>query len=470
MNPPTAIELIAWHANGSVQSIALEANQALLVGKSSNCGLRLRGHDLSDIHCRIGFDGGQLWVQDWMSATGTKVNGEPVTSKVQVGHGAIVEVGSYKIQLAKSKDVVSNAIHETPSGTKFPTVPVDKKSSPGDVRQHTEPVSPVALHAKQEHKTALSDVNRVSPARPQMSGATTDSHSTNSSCQTIKALNSAVDFPAGDEDVYDRETVELLQAEIEDLRAALAQRDAERCCTDNTPDHFARETEDSSDASQRIRELADEANRADERVMLLEEMLHAAEDANRAEVEERAQLEAWAGDIEQRISQREQEYTAELEVLRERLDQDDQRFSLLQRELKQTASSEDSVNQRYEETVESLQQENRQLQDFLIEAQREIRLLQQKLANVTETTGVELREERAKIAKEHAEMSRLKFEYAQKIKELDEGLPKPNESDPRLQILQEHRQCLREISRQKIREQEQYPVASRLKSLWNRVR
>ena len=48
----------------------------------------------------------------------------------------------------------------------------------------------------------------------------------------------------------------------------------------------------------RIQELAEEANRADERVLILEEMLHAAEDVNRAEVEERAQLEAWVGDIE----------------------------------------------------------------------------------------------------------------------------------------------------------------------------
>ena len=46
-----------------------------------------------------------------------------------------------------------------------------------------------------------------------------------------------------------------------------------------------------------MQELIEEANRSDERVAILEDLLHAAEDASRSEIEERAQLEAWVGDI-----------------------------------------------------------------------------------------------------------------------------------------------------------------------------
>ncbi|MEZ6138492.1 MAG: hypothetical protein R3C53_26720 [Pirellulaceae bacterium] len=84
-------------------------------------------------------------------------------------------------------------------------------------------------------------------------------------------------------------------------------------------------------------------------------MLHAAEDANRSEVEERFHLEAWVGDIEKRIGQRESEHAAELaamQALRSR------RSSIrsYQRQLQQ--DSDPGSAQRFEETMECLQLEN----------------------------------------------------------------------------------------------------------------
>ena len=68
---------------------------------------------------------------------------------------------------------------------------------------------------------------------------------------------------------------------------------------------------------QRMEELIEEANRSDERAGLLEEMLHAAEDATRAERDERSQLEAWLTDIERRIGSREDEH-AHLSIVERR--------------------------------------------------------------------------------------------------------------------------------------------------------
>lgn len=107
----TEVELVAWQAGGSTQSIVVKSNQSVLIGRSNNCGLRLSGHSVSDIHCRIGFEEGQLWVQDWMSAAGTKVNGDPVTTKTYFGQGCVVEIGTYRIQVSKA----DAAKHETES-------------------------------------------------------------------------------------------------------------------------------------------------------------------------------------------------------------------------------------------------------------------------------------------------------------------------------------------------------------------
>ena len=133
MTQQTAIELVAWQGNGSIQSFQLKASQSVLVGKSSHCGMQLSGHDISDIHCRIGFEEGHLWVQDWLSATGTKVNGDPVTAKTQVGQGSVVEVGRYKIQISKAAMEASDRIeteHSTHRCLKHPSLPLHR-----DVKQ-----------------------------------------------------------------------------------------------------------------------------------------------------------------------------------------------------------------------------------------------------------------------------------------------------------------------------------------------
>ncbi|MEZ6138491.1 MAG: hypothetical protein R3C53_26715 [Pirellulaceae bacterium] len=62
-------------------------------------------------------------------------------------------------------------------------------------------------------------------------------------------------------------------------------------------------------------------------------------------------------------------------------------------------------------------------------------------------------------------MSRLKFEYAQKIRELEESPRSESNADPRLQNLHEHRQFLRETSQVK-----KVPsLSGRLKRIWQRI-
>lgn len=460
------IKLIAWRDEGSPQSIMLDPNHAILVGKSCNCGLRLTGHEISDIHCSIGLEDGHIWVQDWMSTTGTRLNGEQIASKTQVGRDSIVEVGNYKIQMTEEEVTPEEAI------------PVDVEQESQAQTVEAQSCQSVACDSQPKNRVASpssADESYAGPAERHLSDKPQRQDEERigvKPCETQSeyAMGCDDEFFSEDSEHYDRATVELLQAEIEELRTALAERDAEHAYAFEFPAQVVAEAGESEHAIERMQELVEEVNRADERVMILEEMLHAAEDANRSEVEERAHLEAWVGDIETRVGQREQEHAAEAEALRERLGIADQKYAHLQRQLQQAATTGDNSQKRYEETMEHLQQDNGRLQESLAQAKKDLRQLQQKCENLSLATDVALREERAKVAKEHAEMSRLKFEYAQKIRDLEEGIPKSEaEVDPRIESLREHRRYLREMSEEKNRERQQHSLSSRLKRIWNHL-
>jgi DNA repair exonuclease SbcCD ATPase subunit len=249
----------------------------------------------------------------------------------------------------------------------------------------------------------------------------------------------------------------------------LAQRDAERCSEPVETPVAEAAPEASDQVLQRMQELIDEANRSDERVAILEELLHAAEDASRSEIEERAQLEAWVGDIEKRVGQREEEHTAELESLRNRIDKSSEQQERLQQQLRHAATS-GSAPQHYEDTLENLQQTNRQLQDDLTEAQKQCRVLEQRIQQQAEEGDETVRAERAAIAQEQAKVARLRFELSSKLAAIEEMPKSENNADRetahRIQTLRQH---LREIHEQEKKEEKEASLTTRLAKLWKRT-
>ncbi len=474
MTHQTQVELVAWHPTGFTLPFVVQANQSVLIGKSRNCGVQLRGHDIADIHCSIGLGEGQLWVQDWMSASGTKVNGAPVTSQTFVGQGCVVEIGSYKIQISTSKKATlesrggaeAKGAESKPQAT---STPADQ----GTPIEHTSSMSIQPSAVTAVDVAPLSDLSPAdSPALEYL--ATTDQGepaaptSKDASVAPLMQPIAGIDLLSQDDETYDRETVELLLAEIDDLRMALAQADSKPVTSANSmvDDSVA---DDSDRVLSRIHELSEEANRAEERVLILEEMLHAAEDANCSEVEERTHLEAWVGDIEKRVGQREAEHAAELEALHERLDSASKINVRLQRQLQDVAVDGERDESPNGDVLEQLQRENGELQNALAEVTKDLRQLKQKFENQSEESDTALREERAKIAREHAEMSRLKYDYAQKIKELEELPLSTTHADPSRQSLLEHRQYLREMNQGKKQRHTSQSLSSRLKSLWSMI-
>src|SRR6056297_3118974 len=381
---PLTYRLIATVRDVASQNQQITPGRSLFVGSSSNCGFRLTGPGLSDIHCHISNDGGTLFVKDWMSASGTQINGQTISDQTELRPDDVVQIGDYRIAIEAVQEVVSEqaaAVAEPVS---------------------TEDPQPLACQDPAEHQESFqTDASQTFEPEP--------AHGRLDSAEPMGLEDDFFDFE--EEETYDRETVALLHAEIEDLQSALAQRDAQRGCErcearrdDEPEDPLIGGTDQ---VLQRMQELIDEANRSDERVTLLEELLQIAEEANRSREEEQKQLEAWVSDIENRIGKREDEHAAELEMLRTRLEEATDQQQKLQQKLRQAAQG-GTAPKHYEETLENLQQSHRDLQESLARSQKERAALEKRLEQMSTDQESGLREERALIAQEQAKLSRMR--------------------------------------------------------------
>ena len=495
---PTAIKmlvLIATNDYGATYRYELKNDQGVFVGKSSNCGLQLHDKDLSDIHCRIGMEEGKLRIQNWMSATGTLVNGSEIPAEQDLELFDIIQIGSHKIRIATSNASADALVPKsaTPAAT-APVVPTASRKEDEGFTESKRNMSLVDTDSLLESPTeellrnGLDSLDRVDSSREDASSVDValsirgeDEIDLDLSTDP-ESMDLDVDFfSLEEEETYDRETVALLEAEIDELRTALAQRDAEQ-----TADPFPATDELVSTASDevllRLQELIEEANRSDERAALLEEMLHSAEDASRSERDERNQLEAWVRDIEKRVGQREEEHSAEIDALKNRLQESSQQQERLQKQLRRVAASGSaaggastdsgsaSAAKEYEQILESLQDKVRQLESSLAESQEKCVSLEKRLATAEGGHEEVLRGERAKLAQEQAKISRMRYELSSKLAEIEQEPKVSNKADQetghRIRALREH---LREIHEQEKQEVKETTLATRLANLWKRV-
>ena len=438
---------VATRQDGTVQSYELEPDRNLFIGSSANCGFRLNGSDLSSIHCHITQADGKVFIKDWMSSRGTKVNGQSVIDTTELSVGDVIQVGSYQ---------VSFSIRE---GRKLPG-----SGEASRIPRQTDQVEEL--------------YEEVHQGNPEASGEDTAAQDDNCIPHELKPLEDDdpffdFGFDCEADQLYDGETVELLRAEIDELRSALAQRnaEAEHLQESLTEPHELKDVGQVEDEKllHRLEELIEEANRSDERASLLEEMLHAAEDANRLEQEERRQLEAWVGDIESRIGRREEEHAAEVDALRQRLLEADELQQQLQQKLKTAAQTRNATKQ-YDETLEELQKNKRDLQQQVEQLLKERTTLLQRVEQLSTEQEQALREERVALAKEQAQLARMRYELSTKLAEAEHA-PKAvggvdTETATRIRVLREH---LREIHEEEMSEEKDASLTTRLSRLWRRL-
>jgi len=74
-------------------AISFAVDQPLYIGRSKLCAVRLDSADVSSRHARMGYEGGEFWIEDLGSTNGTFVNGQQVAGRIDVAPGTPITLG-----------------------------------------------------------------------------------------------------------------------------------------------------------------------------------------------------------------------------------------------------------------------------------------------------------------------------------------------------------------------------------------
>ncbi len=76
-----------------------EGGASLVVGRHVDADIQLDCEEVSRIHCRLGFDGNRLWVEDAASTNGTLINGVRSSSRHAILETDTIRVGPYLLRV-----------------------------------------------------------------------------------------------------------------------------------------------------------------------------------------------------------------------------------------------------------------------------------------------------------------------------------------------------------------------------------
>ncbi|MBN8548296.1 MAG: FHA domain-containing protein [Deltaproteobacteria bacterium] len=68
-------------------------DQPIYIGRSKVCALRLDSADISARHARMGYEGGEFWIEDLGSTNGTFINQQQISGRVAVPAGTPISLG-----------------------------------------------------------------------------------------------------------------------------------------------------------------------------------------------------------------------------------------------------------------------------------------------------------------------------------------------------------------------------------------
>ncbi len=467
---PTLYHLEVCRPDGSVHLHPLYAEHVLIVGSSSACGLKLEGRTIAGMHCSMEALEAGLRIRDWSSDGGTFVDGRLINEELMVQPGSEIRIADYRMTL---KSVASQYLRKT------------------EVAQLVPPVVAVGELKSNVHIGAISGA-RVSAE----TGALKSNHSQSQKAESMKCGDTSLmsqpasssdtsaaewnrDFDPWDSiedetsrngaassdyarDSFSDNTADLLQIEVEFLRAELADRDLrlselENLSTWEDAAPSESETLDRQEAEQlvsRLEQLLLELEERDTQISTLTGLLRASEEAIEAADEERQQMETWIGEVERRVSVHQDEWHAErerlersMEELTQQRDRAEQRFS--------TGDGASASGGARDELLQQIRDEYTLLKTKFIEGEQEREQLRGELAASRETDSAQqlaaavdaaLREERLALAQEKATIARLKSELARQQEDLKStsmrGDAQADSADLRIRAFREH---LREI-------------------------
>jgi chromosome segregation ATPase len=280
-------------------------------------------------------------------------------------------------------------------------------------------------------------------------------------------------------DPFDQEMLELLRDEVTQLQGELADRDARLAeLAQGVPSDaealMALPT--SEGLLDRLEQLLDELDRKDEHVRSLEELLAGAEEATKAEQEERRQLESWVTDIEQRIGARESEWQATLSCLRRQLEQRTEERDRAESALEEAAAdSPTEAHGVHERLVENLRGQVADLESRLAEAERRrgqapeggsAAYVQAKIDEALRAERLELARERAALARSQSEFQRAQGAGGDGNGGSPESWSAGLDSSQRIRALRDH---LKDVHDEESKHRSARGLSGRIASLWKRL-
>lgn len=435
-------ELRLQSATGATRTIKVRNGERLCVGSDESAEVCLNDAGVASTHCLISANAGSVSVQDYYSDAGTIVNGNrvrqcqlPDNAEIRIGAAVILvtlQNGSAPPVRASIPDVVA--------------VPADapKAENEADPERSAGERSP--LQVIEEMQSQLQQANAEVEVLE----------------RRLTAAAPAPSASAGDP--FHEEMTELLRAEIVDLQTALAERDQQ--LTDSSTGGFATsEVEDvlpQADAErlvERLEQLLAELQQRDEQVATLTQLLDAAEETSQAERDERDQLNAWLGDIEERFGSREMDWQAE----RGKLQKNVERIAA-ERDRLELAMNADTSNAKLEATqqlIAGLRQAAESQRQELLDSEATVKQLRIELE---QSEHAQSREELVKLAEERAEIARERQQL--ETARQHEQRAAPNDAALKLRVLRQH---LNEIHEQEQKDKDERKLSRRVARLWSRL-
>lgn len=442
------LEVVA--SDGKSFNYVLESDSSVFVGSSSTCGLKLNGKGVEDIHCMLLLSEGQLKVHGWHTGS-TLVNNSPIDEEATLEKGDQLTIGSHQIMVG-AQSVAPRLDADEIADTEMTPQPVQRLEQVQlQLQQVTEDIPTVEPKTESAPVQVAETVAAPEPepvVEAQAEAPVVEDLMMDFSFDPDEEFDqSATDFGSSTGSQADS----LLQREVEQLRMELAQRNAEIAELHENGTATVSDDETTERLVHRLEDLLEELENSDRRVLELEQMLRLSDEATQAEREERAQLESWIREIEQRIAQRESESEAQQERLQAKLNEtrsqlqqaEDRVERMLKTGVEESGSADDSVvkelqeqNDELKNRLQNLAEESQELRDQLdnsgelANAKREIERLEQQMMQME----VETSRERAEIAREKAVVRRTQDEMEKQIREQAEM----SDSDTRLVAMRQH--------------------------------
>jgi len=436
----------------------IREDECLAFGSDPSNDICLMDDEVASTHCMIIAKCGVVTVRDCFSESGTYVDSMRVREK-QLHADAVVQVGQTKIS------VKLNWISQTPAVVEAFEIkistPTSSQTSAENSAPHVEEVSD-ALNGIQREVKADSSAESPFAMISQLEMQLQDAHAEIEVLQSRLTAGTEAVIPSADP--YQQEMLELLQAEILDLQTALADRDHDQLGTSSSAATDADREDllskpEAEKLVERLEQLLQELQQRDDQIATLTEFLEATEAANRAEQEERSQIDSWLSDIEQRCGDREQEWRSQQAKLQSELN-----AIAAERDHAEAALNVDSSSVKLEaaqNVMRSLRDTAESQRQKLNEAEQEIARLQRELESAKHAPP---REERMQLAEERSEIARLRQEL--ELERQRKQNPAVNDGNLKFQALRQH---LNEIHEQERKAKEERKLSSRIARLWSRI-